>query len=185
MRNKRSALLLAWHEWFSRRGKEWKIYSSGFALSSEPQIWKFTSSFGELLQRIAPKSVAREQRDYFPSFNQSNHWFVALSWSLPVSFPTAYSLVGFEIGLIFFSCIQVKYSSVITPFFLLFFPKTFDIIIFVFNNAIKKCYKEESPKKYKILLYLLTSLFIFWKLFVIHYLFISKRLPIILTCSGS
>ena len=87
--NKWSAFLLAWHEcheWFSRRGKEWKIYSSGFALSSEPQIWKVTSWFGRLRQRIAPKSVARVQHDYFSSFNKANHWFVALSWSLPSSF---------------------------------------------------------------------------------------------------
>ena len=29
------------HEWFSCKGKEWKIYCCELALSSEPQIWKF------------------------------------------------------------------------------------------------------------------------------------------------
>ena len=33
--------LLAWHECFSRKGKEGKIYSCGLALSPEPQIWQF------------------------------------------------------------------------------------------------------------------------------------------------
>ena len=37
----------------------------------------FTSSFGRLRQNIAPKSVPHVQHDYFSSFNQSNHWFVA------------------------------------------------------------------------------------------------------------
>jgi len=38
---RRSALSLAWHEWFSCKGKEWKIYCCELALSSESQIWKF------------------------------------------------------------------------------------------------------------------------------------------------
>ena len=33
----------------------------------------FTSSFGRLRQNIAPESVPHVQRDYFSSFNQSNH----------------------------------------------------------------------------------------------------------------
>ena len=45
----------------------------------------FTSSFGRLRQNIAPKSVPHVQHDYFSSFNQSNHWFVALSLTLPSS----------------------------------------------------------------------------------------------------
>ena len=45
----------------------------------------FTSSFGRLRQNIAPKSVPHAQHDYFPSFNQSNHWFVASSLTLPSS----------------------------------------------------------------------------------------------------
>ena len=42
----------------------------------------FTSSFGRLRQNVAPKSVPH---DYFSSFNQSNHWLVALSLPLPSS----------------------------------------------------------------------------------------------------
>ena len=45
----------------------------------------FTSSFGRLRQNIATKSVPHGQHDYFSSFNQSNHWFVALSLTLPSS----------------------------------------------------------------------------------------------------
>ena len=37
---KRTALSRAWQEWFSCKGKEWKIYGCDLALSSEPQIWK-------------------------------------------------------------------------------------------------------------------------------------------------
>ena len=40
------------------------------------------TSFGRLRQNIAPKSVPH---DYFSSFNQSNHRFVALSLTLPSS----------------------------------------------------------------------------------------------------
>ena len=45
----------------------------------------FTSSFCRLRKNIAPKSVPHVQQDYFSSFNQSNHWFVALSLTLPSS----------------------------------------------------------------------------------------------------
>ena len=41
VQNRRSALSLAWYEWFSCKGKDWKIYCCELALSSEPQIWKF------------------------------------------------------------------------------------------------------------------------------------------------
>ena len=45
----------------------------------------FPSSFGRLRQNIAPKRVLHVQHDYFSPFNQSNHWFVALSLTLPSS----------------------------------------------------------------------------------------------------
>ena len=45
----------------------------------------FPSSFGRLRQNTAPKSVLHVQHDYFSSFNQSNHWFGALSLTLPSS----------------------------------------------------------------------------------------------------
>ena len=38
----------------------------------------FTSLFGGLRQKIAPKSVLHVQHDYFFSFIQSNHRFVML-----------------------------------------------------------------------------------------------------------
>ena len=41
VQNRRSALSLAWHEWLSCKGKEWKIYCCELALSSEPRIWTF------------------------------------------------------------------------------------------------------------------------------------------------
>ena len=41
VQNRRSALSLAWYEWFSCKGKERKIYCCELALSSEPQMWKF------------------------------------------------------------------------------------------------------------------------------------------------
>ena len=45
----------------------------------------FTSSFGRLRQNIAPKRVPHVQHDHFSSFNQWNHWFVALSLTMPSS----------------------------------------------------------------------------------------------------
>ena len=45
----------------------------------------FPSSFGRLRQNIAAESVVHVQHDYFSSFNQSNHWFVTLSLTLPSS----------------------------------------------------------------------------------------------------
>ena len=41
VQNRRTALSLAWYEWFSCKGKEWKIYCCQLALLSESQIWKF------------------------------------------------------------------------------------------------------------------------------------------------
>ena len=38
VQNRRSALSLAWHEWFSCKGKEGKIYCCELPLSTEPQI---------------------------------------------------------------------------------------------------------------------------------------------------
>ena len=38
----------------------------------------FTGPFGRPRQNMVPKSVPHVQHDYFSSFNQSNHWFVAL-----------------------------------------------------------------------------------------------------------
>ena len=56
----------------------------------------FTSSFGRLRQKVAPKSVPHVQHDYFSSFNRSNRRFEALP--LPSSFlklPAIYIKIGF------------------------------------------------------------------------------------------
>ena len=86
LQNRRSALSLAWHEWFPCKGKEWKVYCCGLALSSEPQRWKFHVVIWQTTSNIAPKSVAHVQHDYFSSFNQSNRSFVPLSLPLLSSF---------------------------------------------------------------------------------------------------
>ena len=49
-----------------------------------PNCENFTSSFDRLRQKIGLKSVPHVQHDCLSSFNQSNHWFVALT--LPSSF---------------------------------------------------------------------------------------------------
>ena len=41
---------------------------------------------GRLRQKIAPKGVLHVQHDYFSSFNQLNHWFVAFSLPFLSSF---------------------------------------------------------------------------------------------------
>ena len=67
------------HGWLNSSSKTEKNKGDrDFKLPTE----SFTSSFGRRRQKIAPKSVQHVQHDYFPSFNQSNHWFVALSFSL-------------------------------------------------------------------------------------------------------
>ena len=40
-KKRRGALSLAWYQWLSCKGKEWKIYCCELALPSAPQIWKF------------------------------------------------------------------------------------------------------------------------------------------------
>ena len=86
--NRRTALSLAWYDWFSCKGKEWKSERFTAASSRCCQNLKFenfTSSFSRLRQNITPKSGPHVQHDYFSSFNLSNHWFVALSLTLPSS----------------------------------------------------------------------------------------------------
>ena len=85
VQNRRSALSLARHEWFSCKGKEGKIYCCELPYRQNLKYENFPSSFGRLRQNIAPKSVLHVQHDYFSSFNQSNHWFVVLSLTLPSS----------------------------------------------------------------------------------------------------
>ena len=51
VQNRRGALSLAWHEWFPRKSKEWKIYCCGLALSPEPQIGSLRSTTRRQRQR--------------------------------------------------------------------------------------------------------------------------------------
>ena len=51
-----------------------KRFIAAGSLSRQNLKYKnFTSSFGRLRQKIAPKSVPHVKHDYFSSFNQSNH----------------------------------------------------------------------------------------------------------------
>ena len=65
LQNRRGTLSLAWHEWFSCKGKERKIYCCELPLSSEPQKLKFHVVIWQTTSKIAPKSVAHVQHDYF------------------------------------------------------------------------------------------------------------------------
>ena len=86
VQNRRSALSLSL---LGTNGFHVKAKNERFtAASSRRQNLKyknFTPSFGRLRQNIAPKSVPHLQHDYFSSFNQLNHWFVALPLTLPSS----------------------------------------------------------------------------------------------------
>ena len=63
---RRSALSLAWHEWFSCKGKEWKIYCCELALSSKPQIWKFHVVVWQTTSKHCTKNrAARATRLFF------------------------------------------------------------------------------------------------------------------------
>ena len=66
VQNRRSALSLAWHEWFICKGKEWKIYCCELALSSEPQIWKFHVVICQTTSKhCTKKRAARAARLFF------------------------------------------------------------------------------------------------------------------------
>ena len=58
VQNGRSALSLAWHEWFSCKSKEWKIYCCELTLSSEPQIWKFHVVVWQTTSKHCTKKLA-------------------------------------------------------------------------------------------------------------------------------
>ena len=66
VQNRRSALSLAWHEWFSSKGREWKIYCCELALSSEPQLWKFHVVVWQTTSKhCTKKRAARAARLFF------------------------------------------------------------------------------------------------------------------------
>ena len=66
VQSRRTALSLAWYEWFSCKGKEWKTYCCELALSSEPQTWKFHGVFWQTTSNICTKKrAARAARLFF------------------------------------------------------------------------------------------------------------------------
>ena len=73
--NKRYVLSLTWHERFSCKDE-------GFTAESS-QISR--RLFVDYVKKNAPKSVWHVQHEYLSSFNQSYHWFVALSSLFPSS----------------------------------------------------------------------------------------------------
>ena len=76
IRNRRSALLFAWLEWYLCQGREWKIYRCGLALSSEPQIWKIHGVLWQTTSKIAPKIVPHAQHDFI--FHHSTNQIIDL-----------------------------------------------------------------------------------------------------------
>ena len=72
VRNWRNVLTLAWHEWFSCKGRGWKICCCGFVV--ENFVWQTAS------KNCTKKHAKHVACDYFSSFNQSYLWFVALSF---------------------------------------------------------------------------------------------------------
>ena len=66
VQNRRSALSLVWHEWFSFKGDEWKICCCELPLSSEPQIWKFhVVVWPTTSKHCTKKRAARAARSFF------------------------------------------------------------------------------------------------------------------------
>ena len=70
---------------FYVKAKTERFTTASFRCRQNLKYENFTWSFSRLRQNIAPKSVPHVQHDYFSSFNQSNHWFVALSLTLLLS----------------------------------------------------------------------------------------------------
>ena len=72
-------------------GKKWKIYCR---LITNLKISRLL--LADYIKKIAPKSVPHVQHDYYSSFSQSNHWFVALSlaWSFLNSLKSPFAFFG-------------------------------------------------------------------------------------------
>ena len=70
---------------FRVKAKKERFTASSSRCRQNLKYENFPSSFVRLRQNIAPKSVPHVQHDYFSSFNQSNHWLVALALTLPSS----------------------------------------------------------------------------------------------------
>ena len=61
---------------FQAKAKKERFTAASSRCRQNLKYENFTSSFGRLRQKIAPKSVPHVQHDYFSSFNKSNHGFV-------------------------------------------------------------------------------------------------------------
>jgi len=70
---------------FHVEAKNERFSAAGSRCRQKLKYENFTLSFGRPHQKIAPKSALHVQHDYFFSFNQSNHWFVALPLPLASS----------------------------------------------------------------------------------------------------
>ena len=70
---------------FHVKAKNERFTPAGSRCRQNLKYENFTSLVGRLRQNIAPKSVPHVQHDYFSLFNQTNHWFVAFSLTLPSS----------------------------------------------------------------------------------------------------
>ena len=65
--NRPNAVSLAWHEWFSCQGREWKIYGCGFALSPELSLCRLT----DYVRRMHQKACCTYSTIIFP--HSTNH----------------------------------------------------------------------------------------------------------------
>ena len=75
VQNRRGALSLAWHECFSYKGKEWKIYCCELPLSSEPQIWKFHVVIWQTTSKHCTKKRAARAARLFSVLRSTNQIF--------------------------------------------------------------------------------------------------------------
>ena len=71
--NRRSPISFTYHECFRVKAKNERFSVAGSCCRQNLKCENFTSLFGRLREKIAPKSVPYGQHDYYSSFNQSNH----------------------------------------------------------------------------------------------------------------
>ena len=64
---------------------KWKIYCCVFKLSLKPKIWKFHVVIWQATSKNCTMCVPHVQHDYFSTFCQSDHSFLASSLPLPLS----------------------------------------------------------------------------------------------------
>ena len=58
---------------FQAESKDRRFTAAGSRCPQNLKIENFTSSYGRLREKIAPKIVPHMQHDYFFTFNRSNH----------------------------------------------------------------------------------------------------------------